>query len=235
MSLCLPRRGTVQGKKPFGSPIYLPVSPSDSGYGSASATPERPIPDTPSIQPVHGPFSSLDSNQSPDRTLLSENTDDSSAFVRPDINNLKKGATFPRSAARSRPALPKHFFPRSGTDHLSRKSDTRTPCMRVSPLRLPDRFVPSRDQSSVASDKFRTGMPVEQLTPTEKLLRNGDATEDAFNFRKVGANPMLSDLRYTLSRPIARARNGGQFSHLILPKTLISPKRRSTNSWPHYS
>lgn len=235
MSLYLPRREAPLGKKPFDSPLYLPVSPLDSGYGSAPATPERPIPNTPSNQPVHGLVSLLDRNQSLDHTLLSENADNSGAFVRPDINNSKKGVKLPRSATRSRPALPKRFSPRGGTSPLSRNSDIGTACLRVSPLRLPDRFVPFRDQSAATSDKFRTSIPVDQLTPAERLLRKGDATEDAFNFRRVGANPMLSDLGYTLSRPNPRARDGGQFANPILAKILISPRRRSVNPWPHCS
>jgi hypothetical protein len=237
MSLYLPHREAPLGRKPFDSPLYPPISPLDSGYGSAPATPERRIPNTPSNQPVHGhgPVSLLGRNQSIDHTLLSENADDSRAFVRPDVNSSKNKPTLPRPATRSRLVLPKRSPLGSGTNHLSRNSDIGTSCPRVSPLQLPDRFVPFRDQSAATGDKFRTSMPVDQLTPAEKLLRKGDATEDAFSFRRVGGNPMLFDLGYTLSRPSARAQDGGQFSNPILVKILISPRRRSIRSWPYCS
>jgi hypothetical protein len=83
----------------------------------------------------------------------------------------------------------------SAPDPFRRPSDGRSSgkvlCLRfdTSSLRSPDRFLPSRDSSDAVAEKFHSTMHPDQLSPTEKLLRNNFASPDSFSSWRAATNP----------------------------------------------
>lgn len=197
----------------LGSQPHPPVSPSDSGYGSTSTTPERPALAPPDDQPSHGSIPPLRGNgvrNSPEATD-SDNT--FGILAHPDISvPLEEPTTLALSGSASLSPIPKRSPPQKGFDDSRASAKVRATCLKVSPLWLPDRFVPVRGQSAVDIDKFRTSKPVAELTPAEKILRNGDATPDPFGSPRVGANAVPPGYPSSAPGPDNRIFDTGDFS-----------------------
>ncbi|KAK4118696.1 WD40 repeat-like protein [Parathielavia appendiculata] len=173
-----------------------PLSPLDSGYGSASPPPSTSKRSVNENRPPSAELRILyDGNQSDsddpfvdsDQENLFANVADispgspSAAYQTPQ-GFLRGSATLPRQSPRSRPGLPGAFFP----SYRSR-SQQRAP--NTASVRRLDRFIPARPLGTEASERFKTGKAPHELTSTERLLRHSGATEDAFVYRRRVVTP----------------------------------------------
>jgi hypothetical protein len=198
----------------FNSPD--PLSPVDSGYGSASP-------------PLSASKHSANENRPPSADVRTHydgnNSDSDDPFVDSDCENSfmnvadifpvspsafqtphglrKRSASFPQSSPRSRPALPTAFFPSSRT-----RLQQRTP--KTASLRRLDRFIPARPQGTDPSERFRTAKATHELTTAERLLRHSGATEDAFVYRRRVVTPLGLESRSRSRGETAASRNTGQ-------------------------
>jgi hypothetical protein len=198
----------------FSSPD--PLSPVDSGYGSASP-------------PISAAKHSANENRPPSADLRTHydgnHSDSDDPFVDSDYENSfanvadifptspsafqtphglrKRSATLPQPSPRSRPALPTAFFPPYRT-----RLQQRTP--KTTSLRRLDRFIPARPQGTDLSERFRTGKAPHELTTAERLLRHSGATEDAFVYRRRVVTPLGLESRSQSRGETAASRNTGQ-------------------------
>lgn len=203
-----------------------PPTPSDATYGSSFATIEKAFPNPLRYARLNYRLPMWDSNRSSDRMLSSKWEDDSGIFTSQDIGGLSKNPAVPPTSTTSSRAPAKNH-------HQHRSAKTTQMNSRNNPLRLPDRFVPFRDHSAVASDIFRTSKPVDQLTPPEKLLRRKDATPDAFESRRSKLKPVALDSR-KLSRLDLGVQRGGQFSNLASSSLFNISHRPRSNKLRYY-
>jgi len=203
--LFVPRQHRRQ-RQAFSSPPCLVESPTDSGYGSSCTPPTTPEPsEKTSRRPTQelwmlgdGNRSDLDgdSEQSENNVPIHDSPTVAVAARRRLSNSRRqKPFTLPIRSARARPPLPAAFLSDSGAGISRRRSNIGPVRSRTSSLRLPDRFVPTRTQSTNTVDKYRTGKEWNELTSTERILRHNGATEDAFVYRRRVVTPMASDFR----------------------------------------
>lgn len=181
----------------------------DSGYGSLESsptrqpqTPRRPL-DRKSLSlfaKVKGGLSphSYDGNSSEG----SESVDSAHAESTPD--NLdspgvtaKKSATLPRVSRRRISRTDSYPFPERKVTHRRHESDNTAiaSSSRVSSLRALDRFVPLRDHATPGSSKLRITKPLEELTPSERLVRHNQDAPDPFFFRRRALPPSPTEAR----------------------------------------
>ncbi|KAI7924005.1 WD domain-containing protein [Pyricularia oryzae] len=196
-------------------PRSLKPAPRDSGYGSEVnltpstcseqlATVSRPSLTSVSLSDLYDGSGSLNSDDHDDLDFSEDDNEEIDTFSDlepPEVPKpppFKKSATLPRAStrARTRPALLGTFSMDQAALKFSRSSNTTVTraSQRASP-RHADRFVPSRDQSTPTSEKFKTTKSLLQLSPTEKLLRHERATPDAFCFIPRRTAPMAHEFR----------------------------------------
>lgn len=176
----------------------------DSGYASLEVSPSKTRPIRHSNRTSPSLVSRLESEslQSYDGTGSeasgSKSTDSDSeqlVFSSP-CAGRGKSATLPRTARRrisrtdSYPMLPEHqiHHPRYG-------SDTAVTGARANSLRALDRFVPLRDHKTPGSEKLRTTKPLEELTPSERLVRHNKDAPDPFCFKRRPLPPSPTESR----------------------------------------
>ncbi|KAK4102043.1 WD40 repeat-like protein [Parathielavia hyrcaniae] len=172
-----------------------PLSPLDSGYGSASpapSTPKRTLnenrPPSAELRILYDgnhsdsddPFADSD-HENPIANPAAVVSSSPSAYQAPQ-GFLRRSATLPRQSVRSRPGLPAALLPAYRTRYQHRAPNTAS-------LRRLDRFIPARPQGTDATDWFKTGKAPHELTSTERLLRHSGATEDAFVYRRRVVTP----------------------------------------------
>lgn len=176
----------------------------DSGYGSLETSPIK------SLQQRHSDRISLslaarlesESLQSYDGTgSEASDSEGSGNDSEPEIlgspsAGREKFATLPRVARRRLSRTDSYpvqldrptYHPRHG-------SDTGVPASRVGSLRALDRFVPLRDHSTPGSEKLRTSKPLEDLSPSERLVRHNQDAPDPFCFRRRPLPPSPTEAR----------------------------------------
>ncbi|KAI6377724.1 hypothetical protein MCOR25_002449 [Pyricularia grisea] len=190
-------------------------APRDSGYGSEFnltpstcsqqlATVSRPSLISVGLSDLYDGSGSLNSDDHDDMNFSEDDSEEIDTFSdseppeMPKPPPFKKSATLPRAStrARTRPSLLGTFSMDQSALKSSRSSNTTVSraSLRTSP-RHADRFVPSRDQSTPTSEKFKTTKSLLQLSPTEKLLRHERATPDAFCFIPRRTAPMAHEYR----------------------------------------
>lgn len=178
----------------------------DSGYGSVETSPTKPPPKRRSNRKSLSLAASLGSEslQSYDGTG-SEVSDSERSDTRfgPEIFRSpsvgpERFATLPRAARRriSRTdSYPAQQFDRPTYHHPRHGSDTNISSSRASSLGALDRFVPLRDHSTPGSAKLRTTRPLEELTPSERLVRHNQDAPDPFCFRRRPLPPSPTETR----------------------------------------
>lgn len=82
----------------------------------------------------------------------------------------------------------------------------------------PDRFLPRRPAFGSAAQCFRVNKDPQNLSTNEKLLRNGEASPDAFNPRRRASSPIPSTIRPVSRRDFTAHRYGGGASVLTFQR-----------------
>lgn len=183
--------------------IGLGHSP-DSAYASQNQSPTKPIKDyTPSLQPIIAKLERLyDGSSSEASDSGHSNNEHDNPFILPKLP--PKSNTPPRAFSRLRASLSESSpAVQKEPNHPRHGSDTAVTGKRISSLRTPDRFVPSRDPTTPGSEKMRTSKPPEDLTPSERLVRHNRDAPDPFCFRRKPLAPSL-----TAPRGRVTSRNG---------------------------
>ncbi|CAG8957758.1 hypothetical protein HYFRA_00000096 [Hymenoscyphus fraxineus] len=198
-----------------------PGSPADSGYDSASPTrPPRRLVALDFDNPEDLGY--ISNSGSPTRIVLGKRRkpansnqpsaisnfqdDFHSSFVKQrydgpsDEYQLPTAATLPRTKPRSvfrrRPQLCTY--------------DSATSQKSTGSLRSPDRFLPARRSAmDFATQTFRSNKDPKSLTLDEKLLRNKEASFDAFNPRRSVTSPIPLANRPAARRNVSANRSGG--------------------------
>lgn len=178
----------------------------DSGYGSLETSPTRPglerrldrksLSLTARLEGLS--LNSYDGNSSEesDSDISCQGDwgpqDSSSArTVRERFATLPKASRRRISRTDSYPVLLEHK-----TAHYRNGSDDTGICgSRVSSLRALDRFVPMRDHATPGSSKLRTTRALEELTPSERLVRHNQDAPDPFFFKRRALPPSPSEAR----------------------------------------
>lgn len=176
----------------------------DSGYGSIETSPTKPPPvrrpdrisvslaarlESESLQSYDGTGSQASDSE--------RSNDDSEPEIlgSPSVSP-EKFATLPRAARRRISRT--DSFPMQldrPTYHPRHGSDIGVSPSRVGSLRALDRFVPLRDHSTPGSSKLRTTKPLEELTPSERLVRHNQDAPDPFCFRRRPLPPSPTEIR----------------------------------------
>ncbi|KAK5658622.1 hypothetical protein OQA88_2015 [Cercophora sp. LCS_1] len=201
-----------------------PCSQADSGYSSSPATP-LPQKYMPPTRIYDGDYStdSLwmfgDGYRSEDDPFVDRDprrvgvdlADEAQAKTQSQKKKLQGNFTLPARSPRSahsRPAIP---FRSDSEPQPPRAAayDVNTTRSRSSSLRGLDRFIPNRQDSSDTVQTYKTGKAPHELTKTEKILRHGDGTEDAFRLRRRNVSHDLrgQSLSDSLGPSSARVRN----------------------------
>lgn len=182
----------------------------DSGYGSNETSPTRTKPhiirrlDRTSLSlasEIDGVnLSSYDGNSSEesDNEIWASGREVTDAEL-PDspCNGRGRFSTLPRTTRRqlSRTETYPLVLDRKKTERRHGSDNTGTPSSRVSSLRTLDRFVPTRDHVTPGSEKLRTSRPMNELTPSERLVRHNQDAPDPFCFRRRAHPPSPSEAR----------------------------------------
>lgn len=205
----------------------------DSGYGSLETSPTRLPPrrrlDRKSLfltARLDGlSLNSYDGNSSEESESDKANHDE----PKPGASNIpsvacEKFATLPRVSRRrisrtdSYNLIPdrKNIHQRHGSDNTGITSS------RVSSLKVLDRFVPLRDHETPGSSKLRTTKTLEELTPSERLVRHNQDAPDPFFFKRRALPPSPTEARKT--------RRSSQNRTVLDPTTGSRAERRVVSS-----
>lgn len=204
----------------YGGPPSTPqFSSLDSGYGSGAPSPEKPSTQCDAFD--FGSSYTFDGSAPDSLGYLRKSGPDEcprSVLLTPEQKLLQLAASSIKASSvrqphRARCSLPAAFYaqsiPRSarrhGSDSLSSYLST---CAPVLSIRAPDRFVHPRDSDCAAfplGEKFRLTKPADDLTATEKILRHGEASADAFSATPTQFNPVPT---YADERQAALQREG---------------------------
>jgi len=174
------RKKSRYARDAFSEGPCVPISPSDSGYGSKPASPEYNSSPRSSCEDW-GCNGVSDSNSSV-ATVEEDTVVDQDRET--DVDPRAKSATLPRLKQVTRLGVPAAFISNGLRIPARRYSDGGP-----SSLRLPDRFVPFRDNSTSFTEKYRSTKNPRELTGVEKLLRHHSATPDAFCYRPRRVTP----------------------------------------------
>jgi hypothetical protein len=187
-------------QKAYSSPDCVPCSPLDSGYGSQSQSPERdqaPVIPKRSSKVCRVVDETVQTPSDYDGTLA-DLDDDSNVSLSRTIIDKEKFATLPRTAARRRPAMSLAFYAYSAPwlDNANLTKNRRR--LSGGSLRVPDRFVPQRGHSIDVTGAFQTNKRGHELSTPERILRNDDATPDAFTYSRHRDTPITIEARHML-------------------------------------
>jgi hypothetical protein len=189
-----------------------PVSPVDSGYGSAATALSTPKKAAKEHQgPLIDPWTYSDGSQSDSDDPFID-SDDEKTFSSGKVatsaasptarkapgNQETKPVTLSKRSRLSLPAYP------PSTARLGQRPSSSTS------LRHLDRFIPARLQGTASTERFRTSKSPQQLTATEKILRHSGESEDAFVYRRRIVTPLAPEFRSLSRAEIAASRNRGQ-------------------------
>lgn len=194
--------------------VLTPDSPEDPGYTSNASSPTRIVLGRrrKTNNSNHtGEFSGKEYAQlysltTPSAALSIFQDDVHSSFVKQrydgpaDDCQIPAAATLPRVRTRSvfrrRPQLTTY------DSSASQKS--------LGSIRSPDRFLPARRSAlDFATQTFRANKDPKSLTLDEKLVRNKEASFDAFNPRRSVTSPIPLANRPTARRNVSANRSGG--------------------------
>jgi hypothetical protein len=186
-------------RKACSSPDSTPCSPVDSGYGSQpSSPPQNKQASASPSQPTQEALFQRLTAQTPyhfDGSIEEHDADLDLLLGLHSTYQSRKPATLPRAARRHRPPLPPafHSYTIAGLDSATNFKSRR----RASggSLRMPDRFVPQRNQSTHAGEVFRTNKTSHELSNLEMIMRHGDATPDAFAYSRRTVTPTAAEIR----------------------------------------
>lgn len=177
---------------------------SDSGYGSIDgcSTDSPRYPGTSSVSPFDGPRS----HHGSDLPATDEKNETPRLLSRPldPTESLYSTPTPYRSFIAWKP---QHInLPPGGNDtaHMAR---FRQKCSRGG-LRTPDRFVPQRDSEESSRQVYQTTKPLQDLSPTEKLLRRNGASVTPFSPPQRPPTHVVDEARMAL---VGQARNQGLY------------------------
>jgi len=148
-----------------------------------------------------------------------------------------KPATLPVRVARPRPGprpgIPSAFLSDADIRLPRRSSNIGLARYTARTQRHPDRFIPSRSDSTNTVEKYRAGKTAHELKPSEKLLRHDGASEDAFCYRRRNITPMAADFRpQSISESVpsqnrglshTNVHNSGCTDSLILVGSVLGP------------
>lgn len=182
----------------------------DSGYGSLETSPTRSPTRTRSDRASNSlaarleslSVNSYDGNSSEEsESETSKNDDDGNG---PGLNaspcaGREKSATLPRVSRRrisrtdSYPLLPGRHgtHQRYGSDNMGIQGSGTNSVKQL------DRFVPLRDHVVPGYEKLQTTKPLDELTPSERLVRHNRDAPDPFCFKRQALPPSPTEARKT--------------------------------------
>ncbi|PSR97335.1 hypothetical protein BD289DRAFT_459027 [Coniella lustricola] len=113
------------------------------------------------------------------------------------ISKRERSITLPRTATKCFTRAESYSItPVSRTSHHRCSSDSIAVTeSRVSSVRAPDRFVPIRDHNRPSSEKLRTTQALNDLSPSERLVRHNHDAPDPFYFRPRALPPSPTEAR----------------------------------------
>lgn len=178
----------------------------DSGYGSIETSPtrgqrrRRPDREYLSLTSKLGGLSlnSYDGNSS-EEPESGNDTHEGTANEIPTLSEHARGkfATLPL-VSRRRISRTDSFQLTSKQKNAHRRNisdNTEVSSSRVRSLRTLDRFVPLRDHVTPGSSKLHTTKPLEELTPSERLVRHNQDAPDPFFFIRRPLPPSPTEAR----------------------------------------
>jgi hypothetical protein len=185
------------------SPLYASldgpgsIRGEDSGHGDDEWSSEAwSEPSTPALTkdwlttPPRTPTSPFGPLLSP--RSIKVHSPDAPGFVR----SPRDRVTLPKRSQRSRLSLPAGFY--SDTGIKARRQRAKAARLRTTnnSFKQCDRFiVPRSCLDASLAEVFRTNKLPHELSKTKKMLRNEDASPDAFCFRRRQVTPIASDYR----------------------------------------
>lgn len=198
----------------------------DSGYGSIDTSPAsrpyKPTDDriTPSIGlSLYDGTSSEESTSEPfESDVLEHET------LRSPVAARERRATLPRMSRRqitrteSYPMTPVS----RGLHHRGGSDTTAVNESRAGSVRALDRFVPIRDHTRPSSEKLRTTRALNDLSPSERLVRHNQDAPDPFYFRRRALPPSPTKAR--------KARRPSQSGTVLAATSDNQPERRAVSS-----
>lgn len=201
----------------------------DSGYGSLETSPIKLSPRPRLGRKSLSLTASLDglSLNSYDGNSSEESGSDKASHDEPEPGasntpsaDCEKFATLPRVSRRRISRTDSyHLLPERNNTHQRHGSDnTGISSSRLGSLKVLDRFVPVRDHTTPGSSKLRTTKPLEELTPSERLVRHNQDAPDPFFFKRRALPPSPSEAR--------KARRSSQNRTVINPATSSRADRR---------
>lgn len=178
----------------------------DSGYGSLETSPTRLLPKprldrkssslTARLEGLS--LNSYDGNSSEDSESdkVSYDEPELGASNTPNVA-CEKFSTLPRVSRRRISRTDSyHLLPEHRNNHQRHGSDnTGIASSRIGSLRVLDRFVPLRDHTTPGSSKLRTTKALEELTPSERLVRHNQDAPDPFFFKRRALPPSPTEAR----------------------------------------
>lgn len=199
----------------------------DSGYASFEISPTKARLERHSARSLLSRSSRLEgeSLQSYDGTGSEESgaentgSDSKQGAIFTPCTGRRKSATLPRTSRRQISRTDSYpMLPDRQVHHPRHGSDTAVIGYRARSLREPDRFVPLRDHKTPGSEKLRTTRPLEELTPSERLVRHNKDAPDPFCFRRRPLPPSPTESR--------KATRPGQSRTVIDPRSRNQAERR---------
>ncbi|KAF3765524.1 WD40 repeat-like protein [Cryphonectria parasitica EP155] len=171
----------------------------DSGYGSLETSPIRSIPryrlGRTALSISTKTYDGTSSEES-DSETSGQNTPEKEIFSSPSIER-GKFATLP-SVSRRRisrtDSYPVMTRPKS-THHRHGSDNTAINGSRAGSLKALDRFVPTRDERTPRSERLQTTRALQDLSPSERLVRHNQDAPDPFCFRRRALPPSPTEAR----------------------------------------
>lgn len=179
-----PRSRRIRGLARLAHPFD---SPADSGYGSSEcSSPEKRAhqDDVPEFPPYCLNYDFVCDGSGSSDKHESDHESDKEPEVEPT-------PTRRQTRTRLRTGIPANFHSNKVVRPKPNRQYTK------GSLNLPDRFIPRWKASAPISITYRTSKLVDDLTASERLLRNHHASPDVFLHRATAnAPPLASDFRY---------------------------------------
>ncbi|RNJ60568.1 hypothetical protein D7B24_007492 [Verticillium nonalfalfae] len=182
-----PRSRRIRGLTRLANPFD---SPADSGYGSSEcSSPEKRAhhDDVPEVPPHCLNYDFVCDGSGSSDKHESDHESDKEPGKEPEVEPTP---TRRQTRSRLRTSIPANFHSNKVVRPKPNRQYTK------GSLNLPDRFIPRWTASAPISITYRTSKPVDDLTASERLLRNHHASPDVFLHRATAtAPPLASDFR----------------------------------------